>query len=87
VCWNILGPMPRNYAYRIEATLGKAITERENLKCAPYFLGKPYEKGLYQVKQNDEKAKEYLAIAAKRGYEPGKLIPMRKQGEEYKLML
>jgi hypothetical protein len=66
--------------------LTKAVIEKEYLKCAPYFLGKVYREGLYNCAKDEVKAKEFFAIAAERGYEPGKLVLMREQGEEYKLM-
>ena len=69
----------------LTTTLEKAISTKEHLKCTPLFLAIIYGKGLYSVIENEKKAKKYLQIAADRGYEP--LSFMKKQGEEYKLML
>ncbi|MCD6026099.1 MAG: hypothetical protein K0R08_618 [Solimicrobium sp.] len=58
-----------------------------DLECTPYFLGKAYEEGLYGVRKNAVEAKKFFEIAHERGYKPGRLLLMREQGEDYKLML
>ncbi|MCD6026499.1 MAG: hypothetical protein K0R08_1018, partial [Solimicrobium sp.] len=64
--------------------LEKAVPQRVNLKYAAYFLGKVFETGSHGMPKNDAKAKEYLGIAADRGYETRSL---RKQREAYTMML
>ncbi|MCD6026733.1 MAG: hypothetical protein K0R08_1252 [Solimicrobium sp.] len=66
-----------------ENSLKKRIRKGENFKCTPYFLGKLHESGLLTESKHNY-AKEYLEIAAARGYEP---LAVRKQRKEYQLML
>jgi len=86
LCRNVLCSRSGSSLYSglMEKKLQKAISEKEHLKCASYFLGKAYVEGLHGLTQNDEKAKEYFGIAAERGYEPA---PMRKLRQDYNLML
>ncbi|MCD6026899.1 MAG: hypothetical protein K0R08_1418 [Solimicrobium sp.] len=72
------------YSRKMVKSLEQASAAKVNLKFTPYFLGKVFEKGLYGVPQNEEKAQKYLGIAAERQYEPRSV---RKSRETYVTIL
>lgn len=67
----------------LQAMVG--MRDYQHLKCAPYFVGKTLDQGLYGVEINKQNAELFFRMATLRGYEPGKLIPKRQQ-MEYKLI-
>lgn len=73
-------------AFLLKEALKKAIKKKEHLKCAPYFLGKAYENGLYGIAKSNTRAKEYLQIANERGYTPRTLTLMKNRSEEHTLL-
>lgn len=72
------------YSDPMVSTLEEAVKEKKHLKCAPYFLSKAFENGMPNVPKNPAKAQKYLQIATERGYQPGRLDPMRRATETAK---